>query len=159
MNGIPRRTFLGRTALAAGACTLGQDDPAGAALSGRFHPPHQDTQDHHDLHLHLFLDDNEVAHQENLLLVLNKMHKHPAPVLVSDRPWEGERVQAWGNVIQEPNGLLRMWYFAFNTERRPDELDRGGYCYAESWDGIHWEKPPLDLFSFRGSQRNNQFYL
>ena len=42
---------------------------------------------------------------------------------------------------------------------RPDELDRGGYCYAESWDGIHWEKPPLDLFSFRGSQRNNQFYL
>ena len=62
-------------------------------------------------------------------------------------------------MIQEPNGLLRMWYFAFNTERRRDELDRGGYCYAESWDGIHWEKTALDLFSFRGSQRNNLFYL
>ena len=86
MNGISRRTFLGRTALAAGACTLARDDSAGAALSERLHPPHQDAQDHHDPHLHLFLDDNEVSHQENLLLVLNKMRKHPAPVLVSDRP-------------------------------------------------------------------------
>ena len=43
-------------------------------------------------------------------------------------------------MIQEPDGLFRMWYFAFNTERRPDQLDVGGYCYAESRDGIHWTR-------------------
>jgi hypothetical protein len=28
-------------------------------------------------------------------------------------------------------------------------------CYAESKDGIHWEKPELGLFEFDGSKRNN----
>ena len=79
MNGISRRTFLGRTALAVGACTVVSDHSPRAALPERLHPPHQDAQDHHDPHLHLFLDDNDVAHKENLLLVLIKMRKHPAP--------------------------------------------------------------------------------
>jgi hypothetical protein len=30
-----------------------------------------------------------------------------------------------------------------------------GVCYAESTDGIHWERPDLGLVAFRGSQRNN----
>src|SRR4051794_37985505 len=51
-----------------------------------------------------------------------------------------------------------MWYFAFNTERRPDELDRGGYAYAESRDGLHWDKPALGVVEFRGSKANNLFY-
>jgi hypothetical protein len=89
---------------------------------------------------------------------INRPNKHPEPVLIADRPWEGERAQAWGSVIVEPDGLLRMWYFAFNTERRPDELDRGGYAYAESRDGIHWDKPDLGVVEFRGSKRNNLFY-
>ena len=45
-----------------------------------------------------------------------------------------------------------------NTRRRWDTLDRGGYCYAESRDGVHWEKPDLGLFEFRGSKQNNIFY-
>jgi hypothetical protein len=113
---------------------------------------------HNDPHLHLFVDDAEIASVENLNRVVNRPKKHPQPVLVADRPWEGDRAQAWGSVIQEPDGLLRMWYFGFNTERRPGELDRGGYCYAESRDGIRWEKPELDLVEFRGSRKNNLFY-
>ena len=30
-----------------------------------------------------------------------------------------------------------------------------GICYAESTDGIHWERPNLGLVDFRGSTRNN----
>ena len=29
------------------------------------------------------------------------------------------------------------------------------YCYAESTDGIHWNKPNLGLFEFQGSRKNN----
>jgi len=114
----------------------------------------KDPQDHNDPNLHLFLDDEEIQHKEYLLPAINKLKKHPRPILAADRPWEGDRAQAWGSVIQEPSGLFRMWYFAMNGERRWDELDRGGYCYAESWDGVHWEKPDLGLFEFRGSRRS-----
>ena len=70
-----------------------------------------------DLNLHLFADDYEIASSTNLLRVLNKPKKHPEPVVVPNKPWEGDRAQAWGSVIQEPDGLLRLWYFAFNSER------------------------------------------
>jgi hypothetical protein len=61
-------------------------------------------------------------------------------------------------VILEPDGRLRMWYFAMNVERQPGELDRGGYAYAESRDGLHWDKPALGVIEFRGSKANNLFY-
>ena len=111
-----------------------------------------------DPDLHLFVDDAEIERSENLARTVNRPAKRSAPVLVADRPWEGERAQAWGSVIQEPDGLLRIWYFAFNTERRKDELDRGSYAYAESRDGIRWKKPALGLVEFRGSKKNNLFY-
>jgi len=111
-----------------------------------------------DPNLHLFVDDYEIEQMTNLLRVVNRPRKHPAPVLVSDQPWEGDRVQAWGSVVQEPDGLLRIWYFAFNSERKTNELDRGGYAYAESRDGVHWVKPKLGVVEFRGSKENNLFY-
>lgn len=116
------------------------------------------TSNLNDPHLHLFFDDEDLEKVENLERVVNRPKKHPTPVLAAGKPWEGERAQAWGSVIVEPDGLLRMWYFAFNTERRKDELDRGGYAYAESRDGIHWTKPDLGVVEFRGSKKNNLFY-
>jgi glycerol-3-phosphate acyltransferase PlsY len=104
------------------------------------------------------VDDEEVEKVDNLRRVLNRPKKHPAPVLVADQPWEGERAQAWGSVVLEPSGLLRLWYFAFNTERRAGELDRGGYAYAQSRDGMRWDKPKLGVVEFRGSKDNNLFY-
>src|SRR5438094_832762 len=81
-----------------------------------------------DPNLHLFVDDQEIQHLTNLLRVVNRPKKYPGPVLSSDQPWEGDRVQAWGSIVQEPDGLLRLWYFAFNSERNLNEVDRGGYA-------------------------------
>jgi hypothetical protein len=116
------------------------------------------TSNHNDPDLHLLVDDEELEFSENVKRVLNRPKKHSSPVVVADKPWEGERAQAWGSVIVEPDGLLRMWYFAFNTERRADELDRGGYAYAESRDGFKWTRPNLGVVEFRGSKENNLFY-
>ena len=156
-----RRQFLTQTTVSMAAVGLaGRVAPTGTICRDNRAVPttNRDPQNHADPNLHLFVDDHQIARRENVSRILNRIKKHPGPILISDRPWEGERAQAWGSVIQEPDGLFRMWYFAFNTERRWDELDRGGYCYAESRDGIHWEKPDLNLFEFRGSKRNNLFY-
>lgn len=147
------RTGAGLALAGCRAALVSEGDAAAstAALAGG-------SGNHNDPNLHLFVDDEEIETVEGLQRVLNRPAKHPEPVLAADRPWEGERAQAWGSVIQEPDGLLRMWYFAFNTERRADELDRGGYAYAESRDGTHWEKPNLGVVEFRGSKENNLFY-
>ena len=110
-----------------------------------------------DPHLHLLVDDHEIQQSVDLARVLNKPKKHPDPVIESDRPWEGYRTQAWGSVIREPDGLIRCWYFSFPA-RKPGEMDVGGYCYAESRDGIHFEKPDLGVAEFRGSKDNNIWY-
>lgn len=130
---------------------------AGAAGRGQ-KPVEVRTTNHNDPHLHLFVDDADVEEVAGLQRVVNRPKKHPTPVLTAGKPWEGERAQAWGSVIVEPDGRLRMWYFAFNSERRPDELDRGGYCYAESRDGIKWTRPELGVVEFRGGKKNNLFY-
>ncbi len=152
-----RRHFLKGT-LAVGITAIGTSWIRAQKPLSYVFTTNTDPQNHNDPNLHLFLDDEDVASIKHLERVINKPRKRPEPVVQADRPWEGERAQAWGSVIQEPDGLFRMWYFAFNTERRWDSLDVGGYCYAESRDGIHWEKPNLNLFEFRGSKRNNLFY-
>jgi len=63
------------------------------------------------------------------------------PVLTADKPWEQEdgptaMVFSDGVWYDPQDGLFKMWYM-------------GGYCrstcYATSRDGIHWEKPSLDV--------------
>ncbi len=113
----------------------------------------------HDPNLHLFVDDAEIHNFHGLLRKVNRPRKHPEPVIVADRPWEvGNRVQAWGSVVKDPDGLLRIWYFALNADREPGTEQDGGYCYAESRDGIHWEKPALGVVDWRGSTDNNLFF-
>jgi hypothetical protein len=162
MSLFSRRSFLGRSLAAAAAAEMSvraHATWAAAESDSRLNPVASTSgQNHNDPGLHLFVDDAEIERTERLSRVINRLRKHPDPVLVADRPWEGERAQAWGSVVQEPDGLLRLWYFAFNTERKDDELDRGGYAYAESRDGIRWEKPSLGVVEFRGSTDNNLFY-
>lgn len=73
---------------------------------------------------------------------------HPGnPVLKGDRPWEqtghGDRqgpmaMPFSGGVWFDPaDSLFKMWYFADYRDRH--------LCYAVSQDGMHWEKPSLDV--------------
>jgi hypothetical protein len=66
------------------------------------------------------------------------------PVLVPDRPWETDTepnpcamVFSDGVWYDPHDKLFKIWYM-------------GGYvagtCYATSTDGIHWQKPELDVF-------------
>jgi hypothetical protein len=75
--------------------------------------------------------------------VLHQPKKHPAnPLMTGDDP-----SHLW--VLRETNGLFRMWYQA-NVKNpageRGKDLYRVTVAYAESKDGVHWEKPALGLF-------------
>lgn len=69
---------------------------------------------------------------------------HPAnPILQPDKPWEGEGAAAAsmsfsdGVWFDPADQLFKIWYM---THVRPRCT-----CYATSRDGIHWEKPSLDV--------------
>src|SRR5207249_11190820 len=55
------------------------------------------------------------------------------------------------------------WYLASprTDSRIPGDVERNGWpyyrpiAYAESTDGIHWERPNLGLVEFRGAKKNN----
>ena len=58
------------------------------------------------------------------------------PVLISERAWEGMSVM--NPCVLYENGIYRMWYAAGETFE-PNVL-----AYAESKDGIHWEKSKIN---------------
>jgi hypothetical protein len=76
--------------------------------------------------------------------------KHPDPVLRGDHDWERVGASIYGSVRYD-GGRFRMWYFG----RDPAGGDTGWVCYAESSDGLHWEKPELGIVEINGSRRNN----
>ncbi len=85
---------------------------------------------------------------------------HPVPQEISlkhDAPWEGTG-SGYHSVFQD-GGLYRMYYKAWHLEVSGGGLSTNRHplycCYAESKDGIHWEKPELGLHAFEGSKKNN----
>ena len=80
--------------------------------------------------------------------------QHPEPVLWPDRAWEEWGIGAYNTVWREADGQWRMWYDATMETGLPMEGARR-LGYAESADGLHWEKPVLGLVEFRSSRANN----
>ena len=86
---------------------------------------------------------------------------HPARrevAVVHDAPWEGNG-GGYHTIFYDPGfretGRYRMYYHAWHigTAGSPGGPLTIGYC--ESEDGVHWEKPDLGLFEFKGSKSNN----
>ncbi len=85
---------------------------------------------------------------------------HPVPqeiALVHNAPWEGTG-SGYHSVFRDGD-LYRMYYKAWHLEVSQGKVDTKRHplycCYAESKDGIHWEKPELGLHEFGGSKANN----
>ena len=83
-------------------------------------------------------------------------------VFRTDAPWEGN-ASAYQSVFQDGD-LYRMYYRGchYREPRVPSgpaarALEFHAYylCYAESEDGIHWRRPELGLYDFKGSKANN----
>ncbi|MBL7736958.1 MAG: hypothetical protein JNL51_15985 [Chitinophagaceae bacterium] len=73
--------------------------------------------------------------------------------LVHDEPWEGSFSNY--NSIFKDGEIYRMYYRGWGRGPKGEITHPMVWCYAESKDGIHWEKPNLGLFEFNGSKENN----
>lgn len=89
----------------------------------------------------------------------------------SPRRWEVRYDNGYPNVIyDEECGIYRCYYTLFTYDEssaattleqrkdavyKPKESRITSLCYAQSKDGIHFEKPSLGLIEFEGSKENN----
>lgn len=104
----------------------------------------------------LFIDGRFVGRSQDVRIAMNPPVK-AGIVLECDRPWEDFRLTSYFTVVQDGE-LCRMYYSCFSKDQwhTPGAWDKHAYlCYAESRDGIHWEKPDLGIVEFEGSRSNN----
>lgn len=77
---------------------------------------------------------------------------HEEPVIRPDSFADRYGASIYGTVLRE-NGIFRMWYQAIPGDWDM-EHDMAAVAYAESRDGLAWEKPALGLLT-RGDEPNN----
>ena len=86
------------------------------------------------------------------------------PLMVQDQIWEPRCDNAYPNVIHspgDPNGDWRLWYGCmtsgtkFSTSQGSDRTT--AWLYANSSDGLKWEKPPLGVYDLStGPEAHNK---
>ncbi len=91
-----------------------------------------------------------------------KSHLHqPEPkdvALITDEPWEGNTC-AYYTLFQD-GPRYRMYYRGSHWDETAKRATHPEVtCYAESKDGIRWDKPTLGLFEFGGSKKNNIVWM
>ncbi|WP_409342080.1 hypothetical protein [Paenibacillus sp. MBLB4367] len=97
----------------------------------------------------MFVDDWLIEDMRGLSLKLHQPVKREV-VLVLDKPWEG-KFCCYFTVMQEKD-RIRLYY---RGNCFHDDDDTQVACYAESRDGVHFERPDLGLCEFGGSRANN----
>ena len=120
--------------------------------------------------LYLVADEDLIHESRNIKLRLCPIQKSPEPVIVPDKPWEGKigsdpvnslQDPLYGTVLFDPEiERFRCWYNVYN--RFSNRITGAGVagqgaacCYAESSDGLNWEKPELGRVLHDGSPRTN----
>jgi hypothetical protein len=88
---------------------------------------------------------HEVSHLESRL----GTPQRAGTALKLDQPWEG-RWGAYVSVISDGRKFQMYYRGGFGAKENKDLT-----CYAESVDGITWERPALNLFDVNGSKVNN----
>jgi hypothetical protein len=104
----------------------------------------------------LFVDDHDVLYRSGTERVLTRFRRHASNPVVQAReyPWEG--AIGWTSIYRNPeSGKYQLWYQAYTCDRLEERTHDCAVCYAESDDGIHFEKPLLDLFSFEDHVKTN----
>ena len=110
---------------------------------------------------------------ENAVIRVEKMVKDEEnnPLFTEDRPWEVRIDNGYPNVIYNPEQKRYQCYYTLIIEDKDcfgvsrEERAKRDYCprddritgvaYAESEDGIHWEKPELGICTWKGNKKNN----
>lgn len=107
----------------------------------------------------------------NMKIVLNPLHKENEVYFTEDKSWEPRFDNSYPNVLYDKKEkIYRIYYtsFLYDAESSNTPLSERvgknymptatricGLLYAQSTDGINWEKPELNLVEWNGSKANN----
>ena len=117
--------------------------------------------------LELFVDDYLIEQLSGLKLKLHTP-RSAGKAMVFDRAWEGNT--SFFVTVLKDDDRFRMYYRGSNSPEyvEPSMLKPGEKvgedhphvtAYAESRDGIHWQKPSLGLYEFKGSRDNSIVWM
>ena len=113
-------------------------------------PPVEQPIDSQD-RLELLVDHFLIEEMKGVALTLHQ----PIPaekVLAFDKDWEG-RYSGYVTVLQDAD-ICRMYYRGLPVSGQ-DGQNAEVTCYAESRDGVNWEKPSLGIYEIDGTRDNN----
>jgi hypothetical protein len=102
-------------------------------------------------HTILLVDDADILYRSGTKRVLCPLIRNPANPLLKNGlcPWE--TAIAWTSVYRDPaTGKYQLWYQAFAGDAARDKTRRCVVSYAESDDGLKFNRPNLGLFDFNG---------
>lgn len=112
--------------------------------------------------VYIFPDDSLLAEREHVTRVMGQPCRLPDPVLRPDRPTDRFGVTFATVLYNETKRVFQAWYTAHTRDSSRcvgDPLEARlapqMTAYAESIDGVVWEKPNLGLIEFEGSRDNN----
>ena len=117
---------------------------------------------------YLFIDDHNVEQVENLARILHQPRKHGA-VLRPEHRWENNGTTLNNAPIWDSEKQVYKLVYGCASEPvdwTADDLFMRGvtgprridsyFCYAESADGVIWEKPTLDLYEYEAMAWNGK---
>ncbi|MEJ1974034.1 MAG: hypothetical protein WDM96_16735 [Lacunisphaera sp.] len=114
----------------------------------------------------LLLDATRIEQQDNIRIAVGQAEKSLAnPLFGEDRSWEPRFDNMYPNVTWDKGErIFKCWYNLFVVEvedwigSTPERMRwlyrQSGVAYATSHDGLHWEKPALDLLPYHGAPSN-----
>lgn len=117
---------------------------------------------------YLLLDKRLISSVDNAVLKLGVVERHPEnPLLFDELPWEVDGFVYFDNVCFDPEEkIYKCWYYSrmdtisHRITPGPEATDQVGFrkgfaiLYATSSDGIHWVKPKLNLYLYKGQPTN-----
>jgi hypothetical protein len=123
----------------------------------------------------ILADDYFVEDKLGITRVMGHATKLPNnPVVTADLPWE-DYVGVPNVIFDEKAGIYHMWYQGWNStawhsmasDWGAKELPQGRethwyyywIAYATSRDGMHWEKPMLDLYPYLEFNKTNIVHI
>ena len=105
-------------------------------------------------HRQVFIDEKFLDKSQGVELIVHQPQKTGELTIKPEYPWEAGGIGPYSSVLKVDETYY-MWYHAMATTQWDSGAGSGAICYAQSRDGINWEKPMLGLVEFAGNKENN----
>ena len=87
--------------------------------------------------------------------VIGTVTKQSVPLFEQTKAWEPRLDNGYPNVVYNPNNTASPWQLWYGTCGAVHSCSKQYLLYANSTDGMQWNKPGLNRYAFNGNKANN----